>query len=332
MSSEELRQRLLASLADPLPLPAAGNTSERHRRLMELGREDLSLARLAEAHWDAVAILAEAGRTPQTQSLYGVWAAEKPGMELLLAPVADGYVLSGTKIFCSGAGIVDCALVTTGPAPRLLVEVDLAANQAGITFDNTAWKSAAFKATGTSTAHFENVQVPKGSVLGADGWYTSRPGFWRGACGPAACWAGGAAGLAEYSLRQSRRDPHSVAHLGAMQAAVWALSACLKAAGNAIDQHGANKVDGVSNGADATNREMHILALTLRHLVEQTSTEVLRRLPRAYGPHPLAFDAHISQQYQELDLYLRQSHAERDLESLGRAILDREQLAGIQQS
>ena len=43
----------------------------------------------------------------------------------------------------------------------------------------------------------------------------------------------------------------------------------------------------------------------------------LRRLARAYGPHPLAFDEAVSMRYQELDLYLRQSHAERDLHTLG---------------
>jgi hypothetical protein len=62
-----------------------------------------------------------------------------------------------------------------------------------------------------------------------------------------------------------------------------------------------------------------IRALTVRHLVEQACTDVLRRLPRAYGPYPLAMEENISRRYQELDLYLRQSHAERDLEepSLG---------------
>ena len=61
-------------------------------------------------------------------------------------------------------------------------------------------------------------------------------------------------------------------------------------------------------------------ALTVRHLVEQACTEVLRRLARAYGPHPLAMDEDVSRRYQELDLYLRQSHAERDLEALGKSI------------
>jgi hypothetical protein len=52
--------------------------------------------------------------------------------------------------------------------------------------------------------------------------------------------------------------------------------------------------------------------------VEQGCTDVLRRLARAYGPRPLAMDEDVARRYQELDLYVRQSHAERDLEILGR--------------
>jgi hypothetical protein len=54
--------------------------------------------------------------------------------------------------------------------------------------------------------------------------------------------------------------------------------------------------------------------------VEQASSDVLRRFARAYGPRPLAFDREASRRYHELDLYIRQSHAERDLELLGRKI------------
>jgi hypothetical protein len=61
MNAERLAERLKQIVVEQLPLPGAGNTAERHSRLMQIGREDLSLAKLAEAHWDAVAILAEAG-------------------------------------------------------------------------------------------------------------------------------------------------------------------------------------------------------------------------------------------------------------------------------
>jgi hypothetical protein len=51
--------------------------------------------------------------------------------------------------------------------------------------------------------------------------------------------------------------------------------------------------------------------------VESTCADILTRLGRAFGPHPLAFDPDISRRYAEVELYIRQCHAERDLESLG---------------
>ena len=44
-----------------LPLPGSGRTRERWAALADLAGEDLSLARLAEGHADALAILAELG-------------------------------------------------------------------------------------------------------------------------------------------------------------------------------------------------------------------------------------------------------------------------------
>jgi hypothetical protein len=58
--------------------------------------------------------------------------------------------------------------------------------------------------------------------------------------------------------------------------------------------------------------------------VEQSCTEILVRFGRAFGPRPLAFEAAIARHCPELTLYIRQSHAESDLEDLGRESLTRE--------
>lgn len=58
-----------------LPLPGRGQTMDRWRSLARFGRRDLCLARLAEGHADAAAILAEAGHRPAGRTLYGVWAS-----------------------------------------------------------------------------------------------------------------------------------------------------------------------------------------------------------------------------------------------------------------
>jgi hypothetical protein len=41
---------------------------------------------------------------------------------------------------------------------------------------------------------------------------------------------------------------------------------------------------------------------------------------RATGPALLAFDAALAQRYAELTLYIRQCHAERDLQSLAECV------------
>src|SRR5580698_6683148 len=69
---------LLAAGELDLPPPGGGETFQRLRALHRFGEQDLSLARLAEAHTDAVAILVEAGRTPVPCALYGVWASDSP--------------------------------------------------------------------------------------------------------------------------------------------------------------------------------------------------------------------------------------------------------------
>ncbi len=306
MTSAELLTHLRKSLGDPLPLPASGNTALRHSRLLAMGRHDLSYAKLAEAHWDAVAILAEAGRGPVAGAVYAVWASEKPDQRLRCTPADGGYLITGTKMFCTGATLVDRALLTTGE--QMLVDVDLRANAALIHYDSSGWHTPAFAATQTATATFHSVFLPAENVVGEKDWYVQRSGFWHGACGPAACWAGGAAGLLDFAVRQRREDPHTLAHLGAMHAAVWMMEACLNEAGQEIDR-----------GSEAAT-EGRMRALTVRHVVEQACSDILRRLLRAYGPHPLVFDPDISRRYAELDLFLRQCHAERDLEALGLAV------------
>ena len=263
----------------------------------------MSLARLAEAHWDAVAILNEAGRDPVPGAVYGVWAAEIPGQSLI---VANGSI-SGSKPFCSGAGLIDRALVTVALPEHQLFDLEVSPSSF-LTFDHAAWHTKAFEQTATASARFSAYPLSPDSLVGPQGFYLSRAGFWHGACGPASCWAGGAAGLVDWALLQKRSDPHTLAHLGAMTSSQWALEALLHAAGD--------EIDAIPHGGTAAQMR----SLRLRHLVEVHSTGILRALARAYGPHPLAFNEQVSRRYGELDLYLRQSHAERDLEVLGRLV------------
>jgi hypothetical protein len=52
--------------------------------------------------------------------------------------------------------------------------------------------------------------------------------------------------------------------------------------------------------------------------VETAVDEAIHRAARALGPAPLCLDAQHAQRVADLTIYVRQSHAERDLEQLGR--------------
>ena len=67
----------------------------------------------------------------------------------------------------------------------------------GITPQPSGWKSSAMADTETVAVDFNDVRVAESRVIGGPNWYLSRPGFWHGAIGPAACWAGGAVSLIE---------------------------------------------------------------------------------------------------------------------------------------
>jgi alkylation response protein AidB-like acyl-CoA dehydrogenase len=288
-----------------LPPPGAGSTGARHLALFEFGRSDLSLARLAEAHTDALAILVEAGHVAPVGRLYGVWASDGPGSRLTVSRSDAGKIrLEGTKRYCTGAQLLDAALITAHDGDDIvLLNVPLSAH--GLTFDGSQWVAPAFAGTNTASVTFDNVRLTEADIVGPANWYLTRPGFWHGALGPAACWAGGAAGLVEAARQLNKRDPHARAQVGALEAAEWGLRAVLEQSAREID----------ADPSD-TSRTAQRRALMARHLIERMCTDVLDRFGRATGPQLLAFDAQVAQRHAELSLYIRQCHAERDLAAI----------------
>lgn len=290
--------RWLAEGALDLPLPGSGATAQRFQRLAALGQENLVAGRLAEAHTDAAAILAELdGKPPLPQELWGVWAAEAPDAVLT---VSDHQTLTGVKAWCSGAGLCTHALVTARrpDGERALYAVDVRA----ATPLPSSWHNAGMAESDTRSVQFDDVPAV---AVGAPGEYLSRPGFWHGAIGVAACWLGGARSVAA-PLYAKARDEHALAHLGAVDAALAAAGAMLEAAAAHIDAH-------PYEPAEAPARRV-------RAVVEHAVEEAITRTGRALGPGPLASDRHHARQVADLTIYVRQSHAERDLAALGRLV------------
>jgi alkylation response protein AidB-like acyl-CoA dehydrogenase len=243
--------------------------------------------------------------------LFGVWAADKDGSRVAAERTPHGWRLSGVRVWCSGAGLLDAALVTADSTEgSILLLVDL--DEPGVRPDPSTWATPALASTTTWTVHFDGVDVPADRQIARAGFYLGRPGFWHGSVGVAAAWAGGALGVADPLLGQRTTDPHRLVHAGVVHAAGWTMRAALRTAAAEID----------ADPSDRAGMGM-IRALTVRHVIERAATEIIDRCGRALGPAPLATDADHAQRVADLTLYIRQHHAEHDLETVGRWIVDR---------
>lgn len=294
-----------------LPLPGSGGTEQRWASLAALAAGDVVVGRLAEAHADAVAILVELGQHPKelvSSGSWGVWAAEPPGAVVTAVRADGGWVLNGTKAWCSGAGLLTAALVTAhADDGRRMFAVDL--SHPGVRPGSGTWQGPGMSRSRTEPVTFDAVPA---TAVGGPRAYLDRPGFWHGAIGVAACWHGAAVGVARRLLAAAGRrelGPHAAAHLGAVDTALAGAAAALAAAARAVD----------ADPLDASG-SARLRAMRVRAVIEGAATEVVDRVGRALGPGPLAQDGEHAQRVADLQVYLRQSHAEGDLETLGRDV------------
>ena len=232
-------QQVAADLGPWLPVPMQGDTLTLWESLASLGAIDLTVARVAEPHLDALAILGEARRHAQVRDedwhrcsndwssarLWQVYAAE--GAARLHATEAGGsWTLTGVKPWCSLADRATHALITAwlDDEQRGLFAVDLA--HAGVTTTGAdTGQAGGWHARGLAQVRSTSIAldgVPTVQV-GQPQWYLTRPGFAWGGVGVAAIWYGAAVALAR-SLRAAaaRRDPDQIAlsHLGAVDTAL----------------------------------------------------------------------------------------------------------------
>ena len=279
--------------------------------LAEIAADDLCVARLSEAHLDAMAILAELhGPVPPRVSRWGVWAAHPAQPSLVAHRVGDEWQLSGTKPFCSGARICTHALVSADADDGYrLFAVELGN---GVSPRLGTWPAVGMAACDSLTVDFDQVRAVR---VGAANDYLRRPGFWYGASAVAACWYGGALGLARSFMlahRDNRLGAHGLAHLGAVDAALHSIANDMRVLAEEVDRDPLDK-----------SRTAEIRARQFRQQSEVVAIDVIDRVRRALGARPLVHDARHAALAADLPVYLAQSHSESDLERLGKLVVEK---------
>lgn len=188
-----------------------------------LGRGNLSVGRLFEAHVNAIKLLAlygdeaqiaRAAEAARAGQLFGLWVTD--GADDPLRADEHG-VLHGRKAVCSGAGYVNRAVVTVQCPDGLIRLAYLEAPKpAGM---GQRVRLQGMRAACTGSVSFEGCGIAPHDYIGAPGDYLREPHFSAGAWRTSAVTWGGLEALVEAAMRHlvgRRREtsPHQQARMG----------------------------------------------------------------------------------------------------------------------
>ena len=201
----------------------SGGTQPLSSLLRLLGRGNLAIGRLFEAHVNAVVLLARFGNASQLKRaaddvaqghILALWVTDP--RENALRSSADG-ILHGGKAFCSGAGHAGRAVVTarTSEGKTRLAYVSTHDAKAA-RLDGTMH---GMRAAVTGRVSFEGCPIAEQDWIGAPGDYLREPDFSAGAWRTSAVTCGGLEAMTETAMRQlvargRAADPHQQARMG----------------------------------------------------------------------------------------------------------------------
>jgi alkylation response protein AidB-like acyl-CoA dehydrogenase len=154
--------------------------------LRMIGAGDLSVARLIEGHFNAIALVVRYGTAAQVSSfassvadgaLSGVWGADDAaGLKI---HGENGARLSGRKILASGAGTVMRPVVTAKAGEdQVMCLLDLRADHA---VDLSGWTAQGMRSTATGAIDLTGIPVGPAEIIGGAGDFMRQPHFSGGA-------------------------------------------------------------------------------------------------------------------------------------------------------
>ena len=286
-----------------------------------VARADGSVGRIFEGHLNGVERIAVAAPEPlrsaelaavrEGRLRLGVWGADPAAGEGEPARLADtpaGLALTGEKVFCSGAGGLQRALVLARgeePGPPSLVYVDLA----DVEIDRAWYRAGGMRASESHRVRFRDTPVL--AVLGAPGELGREPWFSRDAIRTAAAWAGMADSAADAALADlaARGEPDDLRALGAGR---------IVTARATIDrwlEHAAARAD------EDPEADLRSLSVQLREAIAGAARTLLDEAARACGSRPFATGGALDRARRDLELFVLQHRLDPMVARLGREAL-----------
>jgi alkylation response protein AidB-like acyl-CoA dehydrogenase len=306
-----------------------------------LAKADLSLARCWEGHANAMTLIDGVGTEAQKRRWFGAvlergdiwscWSGEPqtlvPGQERRHGTTVDrvdgGHVVSGSKVFATGAGGIMRAILLvstagpggarhgTGPADALLMlACDL--DRPGISFDGQWWDPVGMRGSVSHLVRFDRVFIPDEDQIGPPGAFLT--GQWQPRFTPqyAASFLGAAEAAFEYAMAalaapERCADPYVRHRIGHMAIALETAHLWLYRVASLWQ-----------SGEDEAAR---LAGARARYLVEQLARETVEHAIHACGARSLMRPSPVERIYRDLGFYARHDSDDQVLATVGRAVL-----------
>jgi alkylation response protein AidB-like acyl-CoA dehydrogenase len=302
--------------AGALAPPPASRAAE-WTAVRAVARADGSVGRLYEGHLNAAERLAVAAPEPfrateleavaRGELWLGVWGADPApgeGEPARLVRSGSGWVLDGVKVFCSGAGGLHRALVTSrhpdGGAPRLAY-VNL--EHAGVEVDRAWYRAGGMRASESHRVVFD--RAPVTALLGSAGELTREPWFSRDAIRTAAAWAGIADAAADAALHDLSTKPE----LDDLRAL---------AAGRIVTARATIDRWFEYAGAADPEADLRAVAIQLRAAVVDAGATILHAAGQACGSRPFATGGVLDRARRDFELFVLQHRLDPLIVRMGR--------------
>ncbi len=307
--------------------PASGGerppVSEEWGLVRAVARADGSVGRIYDGHLNAVdRLIVAAPRqvrdedlalVAQGRLLLGVWGADPipgEGEPATIERRGNNAFVTGVKVFCSGAGGVQRALVVVrekDPGPPTLAYVDVTS---GVKVDTTWYKSSGMRASESHRVEF--LDAPVVALLGERGELAREPHFGRDAMRTAASWAGVADTAFDAALATlaAKGEPDSLVAVaaGRMKTAQMTIDNWLAAAARRLERDPA---------APTTELSIHVrdgIANSCRTIVDEAA--------RACGSRPFATGDDLDRARRDLEVFLLQHRLEPLVARTGKSLIE----------
>ncbi len=302
-------------LLAPFPAHAGGwglGAADMAELLRLLGRGNLALGRLIEAHVNAAKLIALYGSERQIARAAADAAAGRMAALWVTDPAeeplhtTDGHRLRGGKAFCSGAGHV-CRVVATVTDPGGDVRLAYLGTEGSVATP-LAQGTQGMRAAITGRVSFEGCRIGDQDWIGEPADYLREPHFSAGAWRTSAVTWGGMEALVEEAMRHlvARRretDPHQCARMGRAWIAQETAGMWVRRAAHAAE----------AATAGAHGDEVVATVNFARLAVEAACLEVLQLVERSVGLAAFTQPSAIERIRRDLGTYLRQPAADEAL-------------------